>query len=121
MEAMEEYMRPDRAKHAVLPISKFGLMQITRQRMKPEMNINTQEVCPTCAGTDKISSTLLLEDELKKISATCSPTNIKTSPWWYILFYTHISQKADGLIPSNGNGDGNTARRLRFGKTLTTT
>ena len=66
MEAMEEYMRPDRAKHAVLPISKFGLMQITRQRMKPEMNINTQEVCPTCSGTGKISSTLLLEDEIEK-------------------------------------------------------
>ena len=43
MEAMEEFMRPDRAKHAVLPISKFGLMQITRQRMKPEMNINTRK------------------------------------------------------------------------------
>ncbi|RYG04937.1 MAG: Rne/Rng family ribonuclease [Chitinophagaceae bacterium] len=66
MESMEEFMRPDRAKHAVLPISKFGLMQITRQRMKPEMNINTQEVCPTCNGTGKISSTLLLEDELEK-------------------------------------------------------
>lgn len=66
VEAMEEYMRTDRAKHAVLPISKFGLMQITRQRMKPEMNINTQEVCPTCMGTGKISSTLLLEDEIEK-------------------------------------------------------
>src|SRR5215471_7158807 len=66
MEKMEEYMRPDRAKHAVLPISKFGLMQITRQRMKPEMNINTQEVCPSCNGTGKISSTLLLEDEIEK-------------------------------------------------------
>lgn len=66
VESMEECMRPDRAKHAVLPISKFGLMQITRQRMKPEMNINTQEVCPTCNGTGKISSTLLLEDELEK-------------------------------------------------------
>src|SRR6187402_2024858 len=66
MESMEEFMRPDRAKHAVLPISKFGLMQITRQRMKPEMNINTQEVCPTCNGTGKISSTLLLEDEIEK-------------------------------------------------------
>jgi ribonuclease G len=66
MEAMEECMRPDRAKHAVLPISKFGLMQITRQRMKPEMNINTQEVCPSCAGSGKISSTLLLEDEIEK-------------------------------------------------------
>jgi ribonuclease G len=66
VEKMEEFMGPDRAKHAVLPISKFGLMQITRQRMKPEMNINTQEVCPSCSGTGKISSTLLLEDEIEK-------------------------------------------------------
>ena len=66
IEAMESFMRPDRAKHAVLPISKFGLMQITRQRMKPEMNINTQEVCPSCDGTGKISSTLILEDEIEK-------------------------------------------------------
>src|SRR5258706_3726632 len=66
MEAMEGFMRPDRAKHAVLPISKFGLMQITRQRMKPEMNINTQEICPSCNGTGKISSTLILEDEIEK-------------------------------------------------------
>lgn len=66
LEAMESYMQPDRAKHSVLPISKFGLMQITRQRMKPEMNINTQEVCPTCQGTGKITSTLILEDEIEK-------------------------------------------------------
>jgi len=66
VEKMEEFMEPDRAKHAVLPISKFGIMQITRQRMKPEMNINTQEVCPSCHGTGKISSSLLLEDEIEK-------------------------------------------------------
>ena len=66
VERMEIVMRIDRAKHAVLPISKFGLMQITRQRMKPEMNINTQEVCPSCGGTGKISSTLILEDEIEK-------------------------------------------------------
>ena len=66
MEKMEEFMAPDRAKHAVLPVSKFGLMQVTRQRMKPEVNINTQEVCPSCSGTGKISSTLLLEDEIEK-------------------------------------------------------
>ena len=66
LEKMEEFMAPDRAKHAVLPISKFGLMQITRQRMKPEMNINTQEICPSCNGTGKISSTLLLEDDIEK-------------------------------------------------------
>ena len=66
IEAMEEFMRTDRAKHAVLPISKFGLMQITRQRMKPEMNINTLEVCPSCLGTGKISSSLIMEDEIEK-------------------------------------------------------
>ena len=66
VELMENFMRSDRSKHAVLPISKFGLMQITRQRMKPEMNINTQEVCPSCHGTGKISSALILEDEIEK-------------------------------------------------------
>jgi ribonuclease G len=66
LEAMDNFMKPDRAKHAVLPISRFGLMQITRQRMKPEMNINTQEVCPACNGTGKISSALILEDEIEK-------------------------------------------------------
>ena len=66
VEAMEKFMATDRAKHAVLPISKFGLMQITRQRMKPEMNINTQEVCPSCNGTGKIASTILLEDDIEK-------------------------------------------------------
>jgi ribonuclease G len=65
-ESMEEFMKTDRAKHAVLPISKFGLMQITRQRMRPEVNINTSENCPSCSGTGKISSTLLLEDEIEK-------------------------------------------------------
>ena len=63
---MDRYMYPDRAKHAVLPITKFGLMQITRQRMKPEMKINTSEICPTCEGTGKVSSTLILEDEIAK-------------------------------------------------------
>lgn len=65
-EAMEQFMKTDRAKHSVLPVSKFGLLQITRQRMRPEVNINTSEVCPTCNGTGKISSTLLLEDEIEK-------------------------------------------------------
>lgn len=65
-EKMDRFMRIDRAKHAVLPISKFGLMQITRQRMRPEMNINTMEVCPSCEGTGKIASTLIIEDEIEK-------------------------------------------------------
>ena len=63
---MERLMHSDRAKHSVLPLTKFGLMQVTRQRMKPEMNINTSEVCPGCKGTGTISSSLILEDEIAK-------------------------------------------------------
>jgi ribonuclease G len=49
-----------------LSISKFGLLQATRQRIRPEVNINTSEDCPACAGTGKITSALLLEDEMEK-------------------------------------------------------
>jgi ribonuclease G len=65
-DAMEEFMKTDRAKHAILQISKFGLMQITRQRMRPEVSINTSELCPSCSGSGKVSSTLILEDEIEK-------------------------------------------------------
>jgi ribonuclease G len=65
-DAMEKFMRTDRAKHAVLPLSKFGLMQITRQRMRPEVNIITEEECPSCYGTGKISSSMMIEDEIEK-------------------------------------------------------
>ena len=65
-EALDEHMKTDRARHTVLPISKFGLLQATRQRIRPEVNINTAEDCPACGGSGKITSTLLLEDEMEK-------------------------------------------------------
>jgi len=64
-EAMDTFMKADRAKHSVLPISKFGLLQVTRQRMRPEVNINTSENCTACNGTGKMTSALLLEDEIE--------------------------------------------------------
>ncbi len=66
VEAMTEFMEHDRARHTILPISKFGLMQITRQRLRPELNISTAEVCPTCKGTGKIGPSLLIADEIEK-------------------------------------------------------
>lgn len=66
LEAMEENMATDRARHTVLPVSKFGLMQITRQRLRPELNITTAEVCPTCKGTGKIGPSILIADEMEK-------------------------------------------------------
>jgi ribonuclease G len=59
---MKDEMNADRSRHTVLPLSKFGLMQITRQRVRPEMNIATREVCPTCKGTGKIGASILVAD-----------------------------------------------------------
>ena len=58
-------MAHDRAKHTILPPSKFGLVQITRQRVRPEMNIVTSEVCPACGGTGTIRPTILLIDDIE--------------------------------------------------------
>lgn len=65
LDAMEEFMRNDRARHSILPISKFGVMQITRQRMRPETEINTNEVCPVCKGSGKVTSTLVLTEDIE--------------------------------------------------------
>jgi len=65
-DAMEQLMVNDRARHTILPISKFGLMQITRQRLRPELNISTAEICPTCKGTGKIGPSILLGDDIEK-------------------------------------------------------
>lgn len=66
LEELEKYMANDRARHTVLPISKFGLLQITRQRLRPEINITTSEVCPSCKGTGKIGPSILIADDIEK-------------------------------------------------------
>ena len=116
-DAMDGFMRTDRAKHAVLPISKFGLMQITRQRMKPEMNINTSELCPSCNGTGKITSTLLLVDDIEKkllylvthqhknLTLTVHPIlhSHLTKGWWFNSIKSQWSKKFKTKIKVNQN------------------
>lgn len=63
---MKDEMVEDKAKSTVLPLSKFGLMQITRERVRPQMNIATKEVCPTCNGTGKITASILVSDLVEK-------------------------------------------------------
>ena len=63
---MQELMQNDRAKHNVLPLTKFGLMQITRQRVRPATEINTTEVCPVCNGTGKISSSVVIDEAIER-------------------------------------------------------
>ena len=63
---MKEYMKNDRAQHTILPLSKFGLMQITRQRARPEVKINTSEMCPSCKGSGKVNPTVLITDDIER-------------------------------------------------------
>ena len=64
-ERIKQAMGNDRAKHSILPLTKFGLMQITRQRVRPEMHISTTEKCPTCNGTGEISPSILFFDKIE--------------------------------------------------------
>ncbi|MBR0050115.1 MAG: Rne/Rng family ribonuclease [Prevotella sp.] len=83
-ERMCKNMQKDRARHNILPLSKFGLMQITRQRVRPAMDVNVEEDCPTCFGTGKIKSSILFTDQLEsKIDRLVNKIGIRK-------FYLHV-------------------------------
>lgn len=63
-EHMRQIMATDRARHNILPLSKFGLMQITRQRVRPALDIHTTETCPSCFGKGEVQPSLLFTDTL---------------------------------------------------------
>ena len=70
-EYMRELMDTDRARHNILPLSKFGLMQITRQRVRPDLEIETSEKCPSCHGKGTVESSLLFTDTLREKLEYC--------------------------------------------------
>ncbi len=65
-EHMRQIMANDRARHNILPLSKFGLMQITRQRVRPALDIVTAETCPSCFGKGEVQPSLLFTDTLRE-------------------------------------------------------
>ena len=130
--AMRDAMRKDRAQHTILPLSKFGLMQITRQRVRPEVKINTAEVCPACKGSGKVNPTVLVTDEIERDlkfimqSGVKSKLTLKVHPFveaflkkgfpsmqmkWYKDYYKWVRIKADNHLQIgsfrfyNGNED----------------
>ena len=83
-ERMCKNMQKDRARHNILPLSKFGLMQITRQRVRPAMDVSVEETCPTCFGKGKIKSSILFTDQLEsKIDHLVNKIGVKK-------FYLHV-------------------------------
>ncbi len=83
-ERMCKNMQKDRARHNILPLSKFGLMQITRQRVRPAMDVMVEETCPTCFGKGTIRSSILFTDQLEsKIDHLVNKIGVKS-------FYLHV-------------------------------
>ncbi|MBR5673913.1 MAG: Rne/Rng family ribonuclease [Muribaculaceae bacterium] len=82
---MREVMQKDRARHNILPLSKFGLMQITRQRVRPALDIATAETCPSCGGKGEVQPSLLFTDLLKdKIDYLVHTLNVNN-----FIMYVH--------------------------------
>lgn len=90
-ERMRDDMANDRARHNILQLSKFGLMQITRQRVRPEMKVSTEEVCPTCCGKGSIQPSILFTDTLEEkidfVKNTLKISNFKLYLHPYVFAY----------------------------------
>lgn len=116
---MREVMKEDRSKHTILPLSKFGLMEITRQRVRPEMNIATREVCPTCDGTGKITASIQVGDSIentvkhllttqnqKKITLALHPFlyayftkgTVSKRMKWYLKYHRWVNLEEDSSL-----------------------
>ncbi|MFZ4544008.1 MAG: Rne/Rng family ribonuclease [Saprospiraceae bacterium] len=116
-QAITEFMSKDRAQHTILPLSKFGLMQITRQRVRPEIIVNTAEVCPTCNGNGIVQPSSLLIDDIERdleflmVNNAKVKLRLKVHPFifaflkrglisrqvkWYLKYYRWIAIHEEG-------------------------
>ena len=107
-EHMRKLMDNDRAKHNVLPLSKFGLMQITRQRVRPAVEVNVTEVCPTCMGKGKIQSSVLFTEQIEE-----QIQNVKAAYGRGIRLHLHPYVYA--YVERNGWRSLKTKWRLKYG------
>lgn len=121
LDHLKELMKPDRAKHAILPVSKFGLVQITRQRVRPQLDISTTEACPSCGGSGKIQASILIGDDVsnnvdfiirqnkeKKLQIHANPyvaAYLKLGWWnsyqmkWFRKYWLWVQVLADPALP----------------------
>jgi ribonuclease G len=115
-EKLKEFMKSDRAKHSIIPPSKFGVVEITRQRVRPVTNIETSEVCPSCNGSGKIQASIMFADEIenmlnflltdkkeKKVSLSVHPyltPYFKQRQWkWFWKYKKWITIESDSEKP----------------------
>jgi ribonuclease G len=88
---MKEAMSADKTKHNILPLTKFGILQITRQRVRPEMHIETAETCPTCSGSGKAQPAILfpelVKSELSMVIGEYQPAKIEVALHPFVAAY----------------------------------
>ena len=109
LDHMRDIMSKDRARHNILPLSKFGLMQITRQRVRPALDITTEESCPSCFGKGVVQPSLLFTDKLEeKIEYLTEHLEVKKFTLYVHPFVDAYIKK--GMFSLNGKW------RRRFGR-----
>jgi ribonuclease E len=70
--------KPDRAKSKILRISRFGVVEMTRQRMRPSLQLSTYLTCPHCAGRGFVKSHEALAIEIiRLLNLSASKSKIK--------------------------------------------
>ena len=119
-EKLKECMKDDKAKHNVLPPSKFGVVEITRQRVREVTDISTEEDCPCCEGTGKVQASILVTDQIENNlryiaeELKVKSINIKTHPFiaaylksglmstrlrWAIKYRVNLRIQGDSALP----------------------
>jgi ribonuclease G len=90
-QALRDFMAEDKAKHTILPPTKFGLVQITRERVRPEVEVKTTEKCPVCDGTGEAEASILIADlidnRVKQLLKEKTETSIYISTHPYIAAF----------------------------------
>jgi ribonuclease G len=84
-EALKQAVAKDRAKVKVLPMSPFGIVEMTRQRVRPQIEIKTEAPCPCCQGKGKMEDPILLIDQIEQELMEY----IKTTNRFFITLYVH--------------------------------
>lgn len=74
---LREEMKDDRAKHKILPPSKFGLIQITRQRVRPELHIKTKEEDPSKISGEVDAPIVLIDRITTELEQIINQTTYK--------------------------------------------
>jgi ribonuclease G len=65
IENFRQFMKDDKAKHNIQQPSRFGVVELTRQRVRPETDIKTTETCPSCLGKGEVQASILVVDEIE--------------------------------------------------------